>query len=182
MWSSPRNTVRNSMGITQCSSSCSECKTQFRVDALTPVTNRKCTAATRKTAMKTRWPTATLHRTHTDKLVHTFPTNNLFVPSGRFRHFLAGQQARRKNCESNQRVQSQSLLRGQPAPKPVDVVGPSDPRTHVFACPVAAVKRSPFALSSDALPCRRSFGSGTAQRHAAVACRLFFWLPSTRRR
>ena len=36
----------------QCSSSCSNCVTQCRVDALTLVTNRQCAAATRKTAMK----------------------------------------------------------------------------------------------------------------------------------
>ena len=82
-WSSPRINVLNSIEAhTQCSSSCSKCETQFRLDALTPVTKLQWTAATRKTAMKSRWSTVTKHRTHTNALVHDVPTSVSFFPSG----------------------------------------------------------------------------------------------------
>ena len=46
------------------------------------------------------------------------------------------------------------------------MVGPSDPRTHVFACPVAALKRLPFARPSCALPLQSALwlGHRTASR------------------
>ena len=54
-WSSPRFNVCNSADThSHRSSSCSKCKTQSRVDTLTPGTNQQCAAATRKTALKAK--------------------------------------------------------------------------------------------------------------------------------
>ena len=170
-WSSPRFTVLPSTHTTQATC---QLVFQFRVDALNPVTNRQCATATCKTAMKPKWPTAPMHRTHANELVHKVPTNVPVVPSGRFRHFLS-RQSRRSSNSTNTR--SHNPLRGQLASKPVDVFGPSAPRTHrrTFALSQSPRRRGCRLRSPMCTPaCCQPFGSGTVQRRAVVACRLRF--------
>ena len=82
-WSSPRFTVLNSMDTTQSMFQLVFPVCNARMCRYTDSSHKiQCTAATRKTAMNAQRPTATMQRTHTNELVHTFPTNKAFVPSG----------------------------------------------------------------------------------------------------
>ena len=150
---------------------------------------RQCAAATRNTAMNSKRPTAPMHRTHSNELVHKFPSNGPIVPSGRFRHFLT-RQSRRSTNSTNARSYNPS--REQLAPKPVDVFGPSAPRTRRRTLTLSQPPRRRGSRLRPPLrtpTCRQPFGSGTVQRRAAVACRLFStprsargrWLPGEER-
>ena len=94
-WSSPRFTILNSTDThNQLFQHVSQGQSQSRVDVSPQIAKWRCAAATRNTAMKPRWPTATMHRTHSNELVHTFPSLVPVFPSGRFRHFLERQSHR----------------------------------------------------------------------------------------
>ena len=68
-----------------------------------------------------------MQRAQLNTLVHEVPTNVPVLPSGRFRHFLTSRSRRSSNLTN---ARSHTPSREQPAPKPVDVFGPSDPRTR----------------------------------------------------
>ena len=82
-------------------------------------------------------------------------------------------QSRRSTKSTNARSYNPS--RGQLASKPVDVFGPSAPRTRRRLSPLSQSPRrrgcrlrSPMRTPA----CCQPLGSGTVQRRAAVACRL----------
>ena len=113
------------------SSSCSKCATHDPASVFSLQSQITMSRRHSPNCDELQRPTATIHRTRTNELVHTFPTITANVPSGRFRLFLA-QQSRRSLNSTNARSHNSSC--GQPAPKPVDVFGPSAPRVRRRSC------------------------------------------------
>ena len=91
------------------SSSCSKCETHNPASVFARKSQIPMSRRHSPTAMKLQRPTATIHRTRTNELVHTFPTIPSSVPSGRFCLFLA--QTIPSLTQLNQRAQSQFLAR-----------------------------------------------------------------------
>ena len=139
---SPCSTQRTQHNVR--SSSCSKCATHNPASVFSLQSQITMSRRHSPNCDETKRPTATMHQTRTNELVHTFPTSTPSVPSGRFRLFLA-QQSRRSTHSTNARShnpRADNWLRNQ-----LTYLG-LVPRAYVAALvvlPVAASKGSSFA-------------------------------------
>ena len=122
--------------------------------------SRRCVINKRKRALHNSKRNVQMHGT--DRRFHTRTVSQSRSPSYP-RPFFTGQcldspkQTRRSSSSifTNKAV-ARNPSRGQPAPKPVDVCGPSDPRTHVLMSRRRAWRSCRLLFPCCVLPCGRS--------------------------